>query len=111
MARKVVVEMVDDYDGRSLAEETVNFALDGIAYQIDLSVPNADSLRGVFAQWTPHARKVSRIRRAHDSQRKSATARDQTATIREWARKMGIEISSRGRISAEVLEQYKKANQ
>ncbi|WP_280483877.1 histone-like nucleoid-structuring protein Lsr2 [Nocardia farcinica] len=111
MARKVVVQMVDDYDGQSPAEETVNFALDGIAYEIDLSVLNASSLRGIFEQWTPYARKVGRTRRARGSQAKPATDRDQTAAIRDWARKKGIEVSSRGRIAAEVIEQYKHANQ
>ncbi|MGY1934185.1 histone-like nucleoid-structuring protein Lsr2 [Nocardia gipuzkoensis] len=71
---------------------------------MDLSVLNASSLRGVFEQWTPHARKVGRTRRARG---RPASDRNQTAAIREWARKKGIEVSIRGRIAAEVLEQYK----
>ncbi|WP_456320117.1 Lsr2 dimerization domain-containing protein [Nocardia aurea] len=45
MARKVVVTVVDDYDGKSQAAETVSFALDGEVYEIDLSETNAESLR------------------------------------------------------------------
>lgn len=48
MARKVTVELVDD------------FAADGVTYELDLSALNASSLRGVFERWTPHARKVGR---------------------------------------------------
>jgi hypothetical protein len=55
-------------------------------YEMDLSVLNASSLRGVFEQWTPHARKVGRTRRARGSHGRPARDRDQTAAIREWAR-------------------------
>ncbi len=36
MAKKVVVQLVDDIDGGA-ASETVVFALDGTTYEIDLS--------------------------------------------------------------------------
>ncbi|WP_280241711.1 histone-like nucleoid-structuring protein Lsr2 [Nocardia abscessus] len=109
MARKVTVELVDDYDGKSPAEETVAFALDGAAYEMDLSVLNASQLRGLFEQWTPHARRVGRVRRGKSESRPTSD-REQTQAIREWARKKGLDVSSRGRISAEVAEAYKKAN-
>jgi hypothetical protein len=109
MARKVTVQLVDDFDGESVAEETVNFALDGIAYEIDLSLLNASSLRGLFEQWTPYARKVGRVRRGRN-QATPASDREQTQAIREWARQEGLDVSARGRISAEVLGAYKKAN-
>ncbi|MGW4330973.1 histone-like nucleoid-structuring protein Lsr2 [Nocardia sp. NPDC004573] len=109
MARKVTVQLVDDYDGKSPAEETVDFALDGVAYEMDLSVVNASQLRGTFEQWTPHARRVGRVRRGKNKAR-SVDHREQVQAIREWARREGIEVSSRGRISAEVLEAYNKSN-
>lgn len=52
MARRVVVTLVDDFDGVSAAEETVTFAIDGATYEIDLSETNAAKLREVFEQWT-----------------------------------------------------------
>ncbi|WP_282777457.1 Lsr2 family protein [Nocardia sp. CC201C] len=111
MARKVIVEMVDDYDGKSKAEETVNFALDGVAYEIDLSVLNAAKMRGVLEQWTPHARKVGRAPRGKNgSKARPAVDREQTQAIRDWARKNGYEVSNRGRVSAEVIEAYNKAS-
>jgi Lsr2 len=109
VARKVIVELVDDYDGKSQAEETVFFGLDGVTYEMDLSVLNSSNLRGFFEQWTPHARKVGRAPRGK-SQARPAADREQTQAIREWARQKGMEVSSRGRISAEVVEAYKKAN-
>ena len=44
MARKVIVELVDDYDGESKAEGTVVFSIDGATYEIDLSELNAKAL-------------------------------------------------------------------
>ena len=44
MARKVQVVLTDDVDGGE-ASETVNFALDGVTYEIDLSDENAAKLR------------------------------------------------------------------
>ena len=49
MAQKVLVSLVDDLDG-SEADETVEFGLDGINYQIDLSTENAEELRDALAQ-------------------------------------------------------------
>ncbi|MFR9749952.1 histone-like nucleoid-structuring protein Lsr2 [Nocardia sp. 004] len=109
MARKVVVTLIDDFDGESQAEETVSFALDGVAYEMDLSTDNAGRLRDLFEPWVPHARKLGRARRGRGVSR-STTDREQATVIREWARKNGIDVSARGRISAEVVEAYKKAN-
>ncbi|MFG1797785.1 Lsr2 family protein [Nocardia sp. NPDC049149] len=110
MARQVVVTLVDDYDGKSSAEETVVFGLDRVSYEIDLSVLNASTLRDIFEQWTPHARKVGRVPRGKQINTRPALDRDRSAAIREWARKKGHEVSSRGRISAEVIQAYEKAN-
>ncbi|WP_280275320.1 histone-like nucleoid-structuring protein Lsr2 [Nocardia wallacei] len=112
MAKKVIVELVDDYDGKSKAEETVRFALDGVEYEIDLSVKNAGKMREVFAQWTGPARKVGRIPRGKSSQvvARSSTDREQTAAIRDWARRNGYNVSSRGRIQADVVAAYNKAS-
>lgn len=41
MAKKVTVTLVDDFDGSGAADETVEFGLDGVTYEIDLSTKNA----------------------------------------------------------------------
>ncbi|MFG1798286.1 Lsr2 family protein [Nocardia sp. NPDC049149] len=110
MARQVVVTLIDDYDGKSSAEETVIFGLDGVSYEIDLSVINASTLRGIFEHWTPHARKVGRAPRGKSSKARQATTREDSAAIRDWATKNGHKVSARGRISADVTEAYNKAN-
>ena len=35
MAKKVTVTLVDDFDGEGAADETVEFGLDGVSYEID----------------------------------------------------------------------------
>lgn len=116
MAQKVQVILVDDLDGGP-ADETVSFSLDGIAYEVDLSAANAETMRETLAGYVGVARRVggrASAGRAASRPRKAAAAaasgaRDTTA-IREWARENGYEVSERGRISAKVLEAYDAAH-
>lgn len=108
MARKTYVELIDDIDG-SKAEETVSFALDGVAYEIDLSEDNAAKLRGELGTWVEKARRVGG-RRSRGASTSSAGGSNDTPRIREWARSNGHDVSDRGRIPAEVFEAYDAAH-
>lgn len=55
MAKSVIVQVTDDFDGTP-ADESLTFALDGKAYEIDLSKKNADALRKAFAPYVEKAR-------------------------------------------------------
>lgn len=114
MAKKVTVTLVDDVDGKTAADESVEFAIDGITYEIDLSSKNADKLRDQLSAWVEHARKVSGRRRGRASlgtnRKRAGIDREQSAAIREWASKNGHAISSRGRIPAEVIDAFNAAN-
>jgi Lsr2 len=44
MAKTVIVKLTDDIDGGD-ADETIQFALDGKSYEVDLSTTNASKLR------------------------------------------------------------------
>lgn len=119
MAKKVTVTLIDDVDGEAVADETVEFGLDGVSYEIDLSEDNAELLREQFQSWIDSARRVSgrrRVKPAAATATATATKarvpvdREQSAAIREWARRNGHKVSARGRISAEVIEAYNKAN-
>lgn len=110
MAKKVTVTLVDDYDGKSKANETVQFSIDGVAYEIDLSTKNAGKLRVTLEPWADKARKTGRAKRKGTGKATSATDREQTAAIREWARKNGHNVSTRGRIPADIVAAYNNAN-
>jgi hypothetical protein len=111
MAQKVTVSLVDDLDG-STAEETVEFGLDGAAYQIDLSSDNAEKLRDALADFVESARRSGGRKRAVKVAavgrvpRVATADREQNQAIREWARKQGMKVSDRGRIPSEVLDAY-----
>ncbi|HEY4006446.1 MAG TPA: Lsr2 family protein [Pseudonocardia sp.] len=111
MAQKVTVSLVDDLSG-SRADETVNFGLDGKAYEIDLSAGNADQLRNVLAEFVAAARRPTRAPRSGGGNgsgpRGAAAEREQNQAIRDWAREHGMSVSERGRISAEVIEAYRQ---
>jgi hypothetical protein len=107
MAQRVQIILEDDYDGGT-ADETVSFALDGTEYEIDLSSKNAANLRDTLSPWLGHARKTGG-RRKRGTMAK-APASSSTSDIRAWAQSHGHEVSSRGRVSAEVREAYEKAH-
>lgn len=115
MAQKVTVTLVDDLDGGT-AEETVEFSIDGVTYEIDLSNDNAVKLRDALAGYVAHARRAGGRRRASAAAPKrsgggrASVDREQNAAMREWARKNGYKVSDRGRIPAEVVEAYHKAH-
>lgn len=105
MAQRVQIILEDDFDG-GVAEETVTFALDGAEYEIDLSNANAGNLRDSLAPWLAHARKTGG-RRKRGAKLASGS---NTSDIRAWAVANGYEVSSRGRVSADIREAYEKAH-
>lgn len=112
MARKVTVTLVDDFDGEAAADETVEFSIDGVTYEIDLSAGNAEKLRSDLSKWVESARRVGgrrRGQRAGGGRGRASIDREQSAAIREWARSQNLNVSSRGRIPAEVIEAYNAA--
>ena len=110
MAQKHIVQLIDDLDGNE-AEETVTFALDGARYEIDLSAENAAKLRDTLAVYVANARRASANRVAGTPRRgkPARTDREQTAAIREWARRNGHNVSTRGRIPADVIDAFHAA--
>jgi hypothetical protein len=117
MAQQVNVKFVDDLDG-SAAAGTVSFALDGRAYEIDLSDDNAAKLRDSLALFVAAARKNGgsaatgsrRTPKMTASSRPQPLDREQTAAIRAWARQNGHEVSDRGRISKTVVAAFQAAH-
>ncbi|WP_280457739.1 histone-like nucleoid-structuring protein Lsr2 [Nocardia carnea] len=109
MARKVIVELVDDFDGKSVADETVNFSLDGVVYEIDLSMHNAEKFRSGLDGWIKSARKLGGRGRKAKREAGGAYTRDESRLIRDWARKNGLDVSNRGRIAANVADAYRNA--
>lgn len=110
MARKVVTLLEDDLDG-SEASETVSSALDGTEYEIDLTNDHANELRGALERFTKVARKTSGGRARLAGRKSSSRDRGPDAkAVRQWAAENGIQVNTRGRIQAEVVEKYEAAH-
>ena len=103
MATKIAVALEDDLDG-GVADETVRFGIGGALYEIDLSKKNAKTFRAGVAPFVEHARKAGRGPRR--SSGRPSSARERSGEIRAWAKATGIAISDRGRIPANIVEQY-----
>jgi len=111
VAQRVIT--IDDLDGSEDDVAKVTFALDGRSYEIDLSGSNADKLHEILAPYIEAGRNAGRVPAAAAPAARKAPARadrEQTAAIREWARKRGHQISDRGRIPKPVLEAYHAEN-
>ena len=79
-------------------------------FQIDLNDEHAAALRESFEEWTSKARRTAGRRSSGRRRAAGASSSGETQRIREWAREQGLEVSDRGRISAEVREAYEAAH-
>jgi Lsr2 len=114
MARQVITTLIDDLDGKK-ADRTVEFALDGTAYTIDLSEANAGKLRKALDPFITAGTRVGRgsaraTRHLTVASGRSANSRDENKAIREWAISNGHQISERGRIPQSVSDAYRAAH-
>lgn len=108
MARKVTVTLTDDTDDTQAADETVEFALDGVNYEIDLSSKNAAKLRKNM-EWVVSAARRQGGRKKY----RSAAPRiaNKTAEKRAWLRANGHEVNDRGRLTIAQETAYAEAHQ
>ena len=109
MAKQVITVLTDDLDGGD-ADRTIEFALDGVNYSIDLSEKNAGRLRKALDPYLTVASRVGRTsanrRIAPRAAQPTRANRDQNQAIREWATKNGYEVSERGRIPTSIVEAF-----
>ncbi|WP_042378912.1 histone-like nucleoid-structuring protein Lsr2 [Streptacidiphilus melanogenes] len=109
MAQRVVVTLSDDLDG-GVAEETVQFGLDGKSYEIDLSAQNAEKLRSALAPYVQAGRKQARAAAALKAHPRRTEIAPDPATVRAWAQSRGIDLPARGRLPKHVYEAFAQAS-
>jgi hypothetical protein len=111
VAQKVSVTYACDYDQKEIPpgqHRVRRFSFDGRDYEIDLCVWHSDSFDETISRLAQHARKSPA--RAPVVKRRTAAHRQHSAGVRAWAKKMGIEVSDRGRIPAAVVARYEAAH-
>lgn len=116
MATRIITTFTDDIDGSDGAE-TVEFALDGVGYQIDLSDKNSQKLREILGTYIQAGTRVGRIGTAQHRPRSTQpqvesvrSSREENQAIREWATGNGMQLAERGRIPMHIVEAYHDRN-
>jgi hypothetical protein len=110
MTQRTELILTDDLAGSDIPPgkgETVTFALDGKAYEIDLTIRNSNALRKVLAPYIAAARPVRNRRGRHVSR---VQVGPDTRAIKEWARGNGYEVADRGRIPNDVRQAFEAAH-
>jgi hypothetical protein len=114
MAQKTVVTLVDDLTGEEAENiSTVEFALDGVTYELDLTDENSTKLHDSLSPYANAGRKIGGRRRSGPRPGRAIKStggagynRETLKSIREWAKKNGHNVSDRGRLPAEVLQAW-----
>ena len=112
MARHVFHQVTDDLDGSPDAA-TIQFSLDGHAYEIDLGPRSEAKLRGVLAPFIDRATVVSDNRktpRGRESRASGQADPQLAARARQWALDNGVQLPTRGRIARPVLDAMAEDN-
>jgi hypothetical protein len=126
MTERIIRQLIDDLDQTEIVDGkggSVEFALRGTTYTIDLTDANIAKLDKALAPFVEAAARASgnhapKTRSAATSARKKRAGRrsskrtstNSTATVRAWAAENGHEVSTRGRIPASVSEAYDLAH-
>jgi len=112
MAQKTVVTVVCDlpHDGEVEGTETLSFAFDGTAYEIDVCAAHAKDLREKFGKYVEHARRVAGGGGGRRRRSRSGPGRERSSEIRAWAKQRGHQVSERGRIPAAIIAEYESSH-
>jgi hypothetical protein len=112
MAQKVKVTVVCDlpHEGEVEGTETVSFAFDGTAYEIDVCSTHAKEVREKFAQYADHARRATGVPAGRRRRSRSGPGRERSSEIRAWAKERGHKVSERGRIPASIIAEYEESH-
>jgi Lsr2 len=104
----------DDLDGSDDQVSTIQFALDGTSFEIDLSATNEERLRERLSRFVEAARPVRQQQPQAVARGEKAAViasnREQTHEIREWAKVAGHAVSDRGRISKTIQDAFDAAH-
>jgi nucleoid-associated protein Lsr2 len=106
MARKISRLVVCDFPHDKMLEgtESMTFAFNGSAYEIDLCGTHGREFSEKIGGYVQYARRVRVNGRPPTA--KAAPNREKGADIREWARMLGLEIKDRGRLRKSVVAAY-----
>jgi len=111
VVQKVSVTYACDYDQKEIPQgqhRVRRFSLDGSEYEIDLCAMHSSRFDQAIGEFAEHARRSSA--RVAPVKRRTAAHRQRSASVRAWAKTMGIAVGDRGRIPADVVARYEAAH-
>jgi Lsr2 len=108
MAKTVSVTITDDLDG-SPGAGAMAFSFEGHSYEIDLSAANQAKLEKALQPFITAGRRTTH-RKPQQQAARTTPLRVDRAAVRAWAAEHGLQVSDRGRISAEVMSKYEAAH-
>ena len=111
VAQKIAVTYACDYDQIEIPEGQLRvrrFSFDGRDYEVDLCVRHSGRFDDTISRYAQRARKSSA--RPQAVKRRTAAHRQHSASVRAWAKEMGIAVGDRGRIPADVVARYEAAH-
>ncbi len=111
MASRTIVQLIDDLDGKEIGDgegETIAFSFSGVDYSIDLRSKNAEKFQKALEPYLGAATRIGGRRRSGGSSQSNGGTVDPKA-VRAWASSNGYQLSSRGRVPADVIDTYKAA--
>ncbi|WP_314094866.1 Lsr2 family protein [Microbacterium foliorum] len=109
-AQRRIVELIDDLDETVIEDGgTQSFALNGTAYEIDLTSTNAEKLKDALAPFIAAGRRVRQAPNQRPTPRSAGRSTEDLNAIRQWARDTGYTVSDRGRIAADIVTAYSQA--
>lgn len=114
MATHVVETLLSDLSGKPIPDDsgggTVEFAVSGQAYSIDLTAAELETFNKALAPYLDAAQPIRQAQRARVSGGAGHRSREQLAAVRDWARKHGHPVSDRGRIPVATQEAFDAAH-
>lgn len=117
--RKVVTTYLDDLDGEPIPDgqvQELSFTVGRTLYRLDLRPANVEAFHEALAPFTRVAHRASRIDhraligRADKGRNETPTDPAQRQAIRAWAAAQGLDVPTRGRISAKLIDAYQQAH-
>jgi hypothetical protein len=115
MAQQVVTKLVDDITGKEIPDgegETIQFAFNGVSYEIDLDTKNAKKFTDAITFYIDHGRRLGKVATSAPARRggsRTSAAEVDNNAVRAWAAENGYDVSPRGRIKGEIIEAYRAA--
>lgn len=111
MATRTEIIVYDDLTGEEIAADTavtVPLVVEGRAYELDLSPASRIALMDALEPFISSATPVKRAVQPHKvNGRSSSGDRALSRAVREWARGAGKPVQDRGRVSAELVAEYR----